>query len=292
MYDRRSGWVNLEPFLFDANFSDLPIVEIQVNPEFGSREEAKVQAERFAPVIGRLPKCLRTDLETVWIHRGMNPFGGGNNNLLIHTEQADDYEQSGILEETLVHEAAHTSLDGKHAYDEDWLTAQERDGRFISTYARDNPFREDVAESFLPYFAVRYRSDRISQSLSQIIEETIPHRIVYFDAQKFELFQDYPRIWDNAEDLGNGWKHLLWLGTFFDSGTNWFYFPAMGWFYPVEGDENTFWLYLSELDRWLWTSPTLFPLIFEATQERWLFFRILGQKMVIYKYESGLWTIQ
>ena len=32
MYDRRSGWVNLEPFLFDANFSDL--VEIQVN-QFG-----------------------------------------------------------------------------------------------------------------------------------------------------------------------------------------------------------------------------------------------------------------
>ena len=148
MYDRRSGWVDLEPFLFDANFSDLHLVEIQVNPEFGSVESAQAQAERFAPVIGRLPKCLLTDLHTVWIHMGNEPFGGGNNNLLIHVGQADDYLNSGILEETLVHEAANTSLDGSHAYAEEWQSAQEKDGEFISTYAQDYPFREDIATFF------------------------------------------------------------------------------------------------------------------------------------------------
>ena len=185
MYDRRSGWVDLEPFLFDANFSDLHLVEIQVNPEFGSVESAQAQAERFAPVIGRLPKCLLTDVQTVWIHMGNEPFGGGNNNLLIHVGQADDYVNSGILEETLVHEAAHTSLDAAHAYAEEWQSAQEKDGEFISTYARDYPFREDIAESFLPYFAVRHRSDRISADLKQTIETTIPHRVQYFDSQNF-----------------------------------------------------------------------------------------------------------
>ena len=90
MYDRRSGWIDLEPFLFDANFSDVHLVEIQVNPEFGSVESAQAQAERFAPVIGRLPKCLLTDVQSVWIHMGNEPFGGGNNNLLIHVGQADD----------------------------------------------------------------------------------------------------------------------------------------------------------------------------------------------------------
>ena len=48
-------------------------------------------------------------------------------NLLIHTGQADRYAADGILEETLVHEAAHTSLDAAHASALDWLAAQTDD---------------------------------------------------------------------------------------------------------------------------------------------------------------------
>ena len=66
-----------------------------------------------------------------------------------------------MLDETLVHEAAHTSLDPTHASSAGWLAAQAADGVFISTYAADHPLREDVAESFLTYLAVRYRSDRM-----------------------------------------------------------------------------------------------------------------------------------
>ena len=47
-----------------------------------------------------------------------------------------------------------------------WTAAQAADPDFISTYARDNPTREDVAETFLPYLALRYRPDRISRSLA------------------------------------------------------------------------------------------------------------------------------
>ena len=64
--------------------------------------------------------------------------------------------------ETLVHEAAHTSLDSAHASAAGWLAAQSADPTFISTYARDFPAREDIAETFVLYLAVRYRSDRIS----------------------------------------------------------------------------------------------------------------------------------
>ena len=38
MYDRRSGWVTLEPFLFPAEYDDGLSIEIQVNPEFGTWE--------------------------------------------------------------------------------------------------------------------------------------------------------------------------------------------------------------------------------------------------------------
>ncbi|HSG08809.1 MAG TPA: hypothetical protein VLA36_10660 [Longimicrobiales bacterium] len=194
MYDRRvSNWITLEPYLFLADFDDGLHAEVQVNPEFGSPEAAQVEAERYAEVIGRLPTALRTDVETVWIHRGTNPFGGGNRNLLIHTGQADLYEEDGILEETFVHEAAHTSLDAYHAAHPNWVAAQVGDGTFISTYAQDNPTREDIAESYLTYLAVRYRSDRISPELGATIRVAIPFRFAYFDQLPLDMYPIVPR---------------------------------------------------------------------------------------------------
>jgi hypothetical protein len=183
MFDRRANaFVQFQAYLFDATFSDGLSAEIQVNPEFGSSEAARVEAEKYAIVIGRIPKALRLDVLTVWIHKGMEPFGGGNNNLLIHVGQGDAYIADGILEETFVHEAAHTSLDAAHAASAGWLSAQAKDVNFISTYARDNPAREDVAESVLPWLAVRYRASRISPAQITKIQRAIPNRLAYFDS--------------------------------------------------------------------------------------------------------------
>ena len=118
---------------------------------------------------------------------GTQPFGGGNNNLLIHIGQSTVYEKEGILEETLIHEAAHTSLDADHSASKGWINAQKLDPSFISMYARDNPRREDIAETFLLYMALRYRSDRISTSLKEKILETVPNRVKYFDAQNLNM---------------------------------------------------------------------------------------------------------
>ncbi|MDP6169104.1 MAG: hypothetical protein QF780_03775 [Candidatus Marinimicrobia bacterium] len=189
MYDRRAAdWINEKPFLFPAKYNDGLQIEIQVNPEFGDFKTAQIQAEKYAIVIGRLTTQLRKDVETVWIHKGLKPFGGGNNNLLIHTDWSiKHYEGQGILEETFVHEASHTSLDSYHAKNADWLEAQSKDCIFISSYAEENPEREDIAESYLPYFAIRYRPERISQSLKEKIERAIPNRIRYFDEKNFNM---------------------------------------------------------------------------------------------------------
>ena len=190
MFDRRvADWITIQPYLFPAIYDDSIQIEIQVNPEFGSYQKAMIQAEKFAPVIGQLPTELRKDVKTVWIHRGDFPFGGGNNNLLIHTDYSvKNYEDQGILEETLIHEAAHTSLDQYHSKDSLWIIAQEKDCGFISSYAQDHPSREDIAESYLPYFAVRFRADRISSNLKQKIELSMPNRIKYFDDQNYDMY--------------------------------------------------------------------------------------------------------
>jgi hypothetical protein len=182
MFDRRVGnWTAVSAYVFNASFDDGVTFEVQVNPEFGTPEASQATAALYADAIGRLPTVLRRDVEAVWIHRGVQPFGGGNRSLLIHVGQADLYVADGLLEETLVHEAAHTSLDANHAAAPGWLAAQSADPTFISTYARDFPTREDIAESFLPYLAVRFRPNRISASLRATILATIPNRIAYFD---------------------------------------------------------------------------------------------------------------
>ena len=188
MFDRRAdAFVLTDAYLFDAAFEDATVVEVQVNAEFGDPVLAERHAAFYARAIGQLPAGLRTWVETVWVHRGDQPFGGGNDNILIHTGKAAEYLRDGVLEEILMHEAAHTSLDPVHAAADAWLAAQVADGKFISDYARDHPRREDVAESFGPFFAVRHRPERISRDMAETIQATIPNRIEFFDRLELDM---------------------------------------------------------------------------------------------------------
>ena len=185
MFDRRTGtFGRFQPHLFIAQFGQDKQVEVQVNPEM-SREEGEAEARRYCRVIGQIPGFLFRDLDTVWLHRGLNAFGGGNRNLLIHTGQGAQYIRDGLLGEVFLHEAAHTSLDAYHQDDPLWLAAQNADGQAISQYAADFPRREDIAETLPLYLTVRFWSDRVDQSLVDTVLRTIPNRLRYFDCQNF-----------------------------------------------------------------------------------------------------------
>ena len=299
MYDRRSGWVHLNALLFNAGFSDAPDVEIQVNPEFGDVDSARREAEKYAPVIGRLPRCIRDDVKTVWIHKGVNPFGGGNENLLIHTGQADLYTAEGILEETLVHEGVHTSLDGDHANASGWLAAQAADGEFISTYARDNPYREDVAETFLLYFALRCRRNRISDALAEVVMRTVPNRIAYFDNQDLGLSIDKGddsnasrNSWSLAKDFGSGWRRMEWFGSYLETDSSWIFHDRLGWLYRVGSTTESTWLWRSG-QGWLWTSDRSFPFLYSASSSNWLYLRPGSEKpLAFYDFALERWVTE
>lgn len=92
-----------------------------------------------------------------------------------------------MLEELFLHDAAHVSLDPGHKDAVGWLAAQEADGVFISNYARDHPDREDVAESALAYFAVRYRPRSLSPEDQWAILTAIPNRLAYFEEQGLDM---------------------------------------------------------------------------------------------------------
>lgn len=189
MFDRRiDDWEYLLADLFDVVFEDGLSTEIQVNPEFGSVENAEFEAAKYAFILGQLPACLRSEVDKVWIHQGNESFGGGFNGLLIHVGMSPTYESLGILEEVLFHEITHTSLDPIHSNATGWLDAQTSDAGFISTYGASSPSVEDLAESFLAWLMVRQCERRISVSDSLTISQTIPNRLAYFDDQNFEMY--------------------------------------------------------------------------------------------------------
>ena len=61
---------------------------------------------------GRRPS--RPNVETSWIHRGDEDWGGGNRNILIHTDRGEQWENGdyvpggpgNYVEEALLHESA------------------------------------------------------------------------------------------------------------------------------------------------------------------------------------------
>lgn len=181
MFDRRlDRFETFGVFVFRATFADREPIEVAVNREFETQDAAHRQAEFYAQAFGRLPLFLRQEIDALHIQAGNRLFGGGRN-VLIHTEQGQKYHRDGILEETLGHEAAH-ALDRKYARHPDWKAAQDKDAQFISTYAQENPYREDIAESIIPYFAVRLRPERIAAEQRARIEESIPARMAYLDS--------------------------------------------------------------------------------------------------------------
>lgn len=187
-FDRRSAKFGpAEVWLFRATYKAGRPVEVQVNREFPSQTVARRHAERYARILGQLPHCLRRDVDALWIHDGEKPFGGGNRSVLIHVGQGEALDRKGTLEEVMLHEACHTSLDADHARAPAWAEARAKDPVAISRYALEHPLREDVAETFPCWFAVRHRRDRLPRELVRRIETSVPARLAYFDAAKLEL---------------------------------------------------------------------------------------------------------
>ena len=186
MFDRRFGWITIKPYLFDAKFSDNLKIEVQVNPEFGTKEKAKQVALEYLPAIGRMPSYLRKNVETIWLHDGNENYGGGNKNLLIHHVRTEEYVQKGILEETFMHEAVHTSLDEYHLFSEEWMNAQSKDVGFISEYAMEFPQREDLAETYPICFGLKYKPSAFKKEVREKIFEMIPNRLEYCDKYFFD----------------------------------------------------------------------------------------------------------
>ena len=177
---------SVDAWLFDARCDGgANNFEIRVHEDFTEAEAASA-AQKYGNAVGRLPKVLRagkgkaTGVRVVAIHKGRHSWfaTGWRGKISVYTERRSGADH----EEVMVHEAAHVSLDDRVEPDPEWLAAQKADGAYITPYAQDYPQREDVAESFMAYLAVRFRPSEIKEVWKTTILQTIPNRIAYFDA--------------------------------------------------------------------------------------------------------------
>lgn len=187
-WDRRAErWGYVRAYLFDVQFTGVEL-QFQIHPEFGSREAARAEVDTYAAPLGRIPAALLSGAEEVEISAVDNVFQGNKNGIFhIYTIHGKELIRDGFLEEVLIHEGGHASLERVHANTADWRAAQEADGVFVSAYAETNPRVEDVPESILAYFALRYRPERLAESHRAAIAAAIPNRLDYFDQQALDM---------------------------------------------------------------------------------------------------------
>ncbi len=193
----RSFW-NFENFsfektddvwVFNVTYNWL-VLEFQAHPAYQTREAARQDVDLIAPILGRLPFALLSYTAEVELTPGFEGYGlGANSGLrLFHIDTAHWALNDGFLflEEGLIHEGAHASLQENHIFKSAWIAAKEADGVFISDYATVNQ-SEDFAETVSAWFALRYRPERLDGFQRSAISAAIPHRLRYLDRQGFDM---------------------------------------------------------------------------------------------------------
>lgn len=180
IWDKRvDGEPVVNAFLFLADYTDGTAIEIAVNPEFATVDDAHKEAMRYAVPLGQLPFVLRAGVKRFSIHGGDKAFHAGTAQIVVYAQKASLRIEQNHLEESLFHEAVHASLDDEHREAPAWKEAQRADGRFLTSYGQSRPEREDLAETALFAFALLRFPDRFPPVDSETVMKTVPHRFAY-----------------------------------------------------------------------------------------------------------------
>lgn len=195
-YDKSiPDFINYPAHVYIVNFGDDLSIDFEIYTEF-TLEEADNIEQKYAPLIGQLGKDLRRNIKSFEFLKGEEVASAQRTNdlnyanITFHTDWLTLVEtrfSGDRTEELLIHESAHLSIDPYVYGQQGWTDAVNLDGNFLSTYAKDNPDSEDIAETFQAYIAVKFFPDRISNSLRDTILSVCLNRFKYFDSLNLDL---------------------------------------------------------------------------------------------------------
>ena len=196
-YDRSiPDFITYPAHVYKVNFGDGLSVDFEIYSEFTLEEAASIEL-KYAPLIGQLGKDLRKNIKSFEFLKGEEVASAQRTddlnyaNITFHTGWLDNLVSTrpdgDRTEELMIHESAHLSIDPYVYGQEGWNEAVLLDGNYLSTYAKDNPDSEDVAETFQAYIAIKYFPERISNSLRDTILSVCLNRFKYFDTLNLDL---------------------------------------------------------------------------------------------------------
>ena len=184
-YDRRDDqYIDREMFIFTATFTDFPLISLEVDASDFNEEQAYKEAQKYSYLFGQLPAVLKKDVTTFVINSDDDSWGSGSGYIYIYTGMSSIYENEivgSILEETLIHEAAHVSLDTEIYQMSAWKQAVINDDQFNSTYAQEFE-GENISELMPLYIAIKYFPERSSREIYNNVLSTSFHRIKFLDS--------------------------------------------------------------------------------------------------------------
>ncbi|MDB2366456.1 hypothetical protein N9V49_03010 [Flavobacteriaceae bacterium] len=195
-YDKSiPDFINYPAHVYKVNFGDNLSIDFEIYTEFTLEEAGNIE-QKYAPLIGQLGKDLRRNIKSFEFLKGEEVASAQRTddlnyaNITFHTDWLTLVEtrfSGDRTEELLIHESAHLSIDPYVYGQQGWTDAVNLDGNYLSTYAKDNPNSEDIAETFQAYIAVKYFPDRISNSLRDTILSVCLNRFKYFDSLNLDL---------------------------------------------------------------------------------------------------------
>ena len=189
-------FINYPAHIFKINFGDGLSVDFEIYSEFSEQEAISIE-QKYAPIVGQLGKELRKDIKSIEFLKGDGVASAQRSNdlsyanITFHIDWLNNTVETrpdgDKTEELLIHESTHLSIDPYVYNQQGWIDAVNLDNNYISTYAKENPDTEDVAENFQAYIAVKYFPERISNSLRDTILSVCLNRFKYFDSLNFDL---------------------------------------------------------------------------------------------------------
>jgi len=153
---------------------------VRANPrDFHNHAAVRSWITPYLESLGRQPEFLWRNLNYATLHAGKELWGGNSHvqDILIYR---DTYRPEEVGE-VMFHELAHVSVDSFFRDRTRYKQAIKKDcNRYFSSYARDHPERESIAESFLLYWGARYRKDRLQREKYNKILTIAPNRLKLF----------------------------------------------------------------------------------------------------------------
>lgn len=168
-------------FVFEAVFTNNKKVGIWCHSSFNSVSAAQGYVDKLTPRLGKLPQYMRDQLDHVVIHTGNSTAFAEDVGkfFVLYSGNMDIRISNNDLEETVFHETVHVAYDIAHSSSSAWKQAQTSDVNFITDYAKNNPAKEDLAETALFVYTMCKYPGRLSTTIENWVNTNIPNRVTY-----------------------------------------------------------------------------------------------------------------